>query len=65
MLYITLALQVILSGAEIQDWQILFFMKAIRLHELGGAEKLMWEEAPMPVLRQDYSSSTRCDRYPS
>jgi NADPH:quinone reductase-like Zn-dependent oxidoreductase len=27
-------------------------MKAIRLHERGGAEKLMWEEAPMPVLRQ-------------
>ena len=27
-------------------------MKAIRLHENGGPEKLMWEEAPMPVLRQ-------------
>ncbi|HLX67982.1 MAG TPA: NADP-dependent oxidoreductase, partial [Puia sp.] len=26
-------------------------MKAIRLHERGGADKLIWEEAPMPVLR--------------
>jgi NADPH:quinone reductase-like Zn-dependent oxidoreductase len=27
-------------------------MKAIRLHERGGADKLIWEEAPMPTLRQ-------------
>jgi NADPH:quinone reductase-like Zn-dependent oxidoreductase len=27
-------------------------MKAIRLHERGGPEKLMWEEAPTPALRQ-------------
>lgn len=26
-------------------------MKAIRLHERGGADKLVWEEAPMPALR--------------
>ncbi|AEV96979.1 hypothetical protein A4D02_18580 [Niastella koreensis] len=26
------------------------FMKSIRLHERGGADKLIWEEAPMPVL---------------
>lgn len=26
-------------------------MKAIRLHERGGADKLVWEDAPMPGLR--------------
>ena len=28
------------------------FMKAIRLHESGGPEKLIWEDAPIPDLRQ-------------
>ncbi|MDB5155214.1 MAG: Alcohol dehydrogenase zinc-binding domain protein [Mucilaginibacter sp.] len=41
-----------MPGSEIQELANFIFMKAIRLHERGGAEKLIWEEASMPVLRQ-------------